>query len=81
MALGRVVVSTSIGAEGIDAEHGKEIYYANDAKQFVDSLVDVADNPNNMHSISKNARQFILEQFDRNTNAKKLYSVYESLLD
>lgn len=39
MAMGKVVVSTAIGAEGLDVHDGKDILLAEDPKDFADSVV------------------------------------------
>jgi polysaccharide biosynthesis protein PslH len=39
MATGKAVVSTTIGAEGLDVEHGRDILLADDAKSFSDSII------------------------------------------
>jgi polysaccharide biosynthesis protein PslH len=38
MAAGKAVVSTSIGAEGLDVHHGKDIILADDAKAFAEAV-------------------------------------------
>jgi glycosyltransferase involved in cell wall biosynthesis len=39
MAAGKAVVSTTIGAEGLDVNDGRDILLADDAKSFADSIV------------------------------------------
>ncbi|MDT5063399.1 MAG: polysaccharide biosynthesis protein PslH [Acidobacteriota bacterium] len=39
MATGRAVVSTTIGAEGLDVHHGQDILLADDAGEFADSVI------------------------------------------
>jgi len=39
MAMGKAVVSTSIGAEGLDVHHGRDILLADDAPTFADGIV------------------------------------------
>lgn len=39
MAMGNAVVSTSIGAEGLDVRHGCEIFLADEATKFADAVV------------------------------------------
>jgi glycosyltransferase involved in cell wall biosynthesis len=39
MATGCAVVSTSIGAEGLDVEHGRDLLLADDAESFSDSVI------------------------------------------
>jgi len=39
MATGKAVVSTTIGAEGLDVQHGKDIILADDAKSFAQAVI------------------------------------------
>ena len=39
MATGKAVVSTTIGAEGLDVHHGRDILLADDAESFADSII------------------------------------------
>lgn len=39
MATGKAVVSTTVGAEGLDVHHGEDILLADDAESFADSVV------------------------------------------
>ena len=39
MAMGKATVSTSIGAEGLDVHHGRDIVLADDPASFADSIV------------------------------------------
>ncbi len=38
MALGKVVLTTSVGLEGIEARHKKEVLVADTSKEFLDAL-------------------------------------------
>jgi glycosyltransferase involved in cell wall biosynthesis len=39
MAMGKAIVSTTVGAEGLDVQDGKDIFLADDAKTFSDRLI------------------------------------------
>jgi glycosyltransferase involved in cell wall biosynthesis len=39
MAAGKVVVSTSIGAEGLDVHHGRDIMLADDPRSFAQAVI------------------------------------------
>jgi len=45
MAAGRAVVSTTVGAEGLDVQHGEDIVLADDANAFADAVVQILINP------------------------------------
>ncbi len=80
MALGKTIITTTIGAEGIEAESGTHILKADTKDQFVDCvskyLVDVKE----LSEISRNARKLIEDKYDYLKRAKTLVDEYESLL-
>lgn len=39
MAMGKATVSTSVGAEGLDVQHGRTIFLADDPRQFAEALI------------------------------------------
>jgi glycosyltransferase involved in cell wall biosynthesis len=39
MAMGKALVSTSIGAEGLEVENGRDLLLADDASRFVDAVI------------------------------------------
>jgi glycosyltransferase involved in cell wall biosynthesis len=59
MAVGRPVVSTPIGAEGLDAQAGKHLLLADDPTQFAASVIEVLTKPRLAESIASDARQFV----------------------
>lgn len=79
MALGKVVISTTIGAEGIDAVHKESILIADSPTEFLACVKWLMDNPKRMDEVGKAARIFISENFDEGRNAEKLLRFYKSL--
>ncbi|MEM9545279.1 MAG: glycosyltransferase family 4 protein [Bacteroidota bacterium] len=71
MALARVVVSTSVGMEGIHAKNKEEILCADSPKDFAAVLNWILKDIEVQHKISSNARDFIADHFDVDTNAKR----------
>ncbi len=59
MAAGRPVVSTSIGAEGLDSQAGKHLLVANNPAQFAESVIEILTKPRLAESIAAEARQFV----------------------
>ncbi len=80
MALGKVVISTSIGTEGIDALHKKSILIADRPADFLECIKWLNDDPERMYEIERNARAFIGEHFDEGMNAERLLNFYKSIL-
>ena len=79
MALGKVVISTTIGAEGIDAVHKESILIADSPTAFLACIKWLMDNPKRMKEVGKAARIFISENFDEGRNAETLLRFYNSL--
>lgn len=81
MALGRVVISTTIGMEGIDAEHRKEILVADSVEDFLKEMQFCMEQPEEMLQIGKNAQKFIQNQFDNLKIGSRLKDVFEKNQD
>jgi polysaccharide biosynthesis protein PslH len=77
MALGSVVISTRIGAEGIPAIHGTHILLADSKEEFLHALSFIFSQPQKLNEISLNARKFVEEHF----NAQKFGSEYLLFLE
>lgn len=80
MAMGKAVVSTSIGAEGIHAESGKNIMLADDPEAFYDAVKKCVENKEFCHSLGKNARELIRSDHDNQKLIRKLEAFYQSIL-
>jgi glycosyltransferase involved in cell wall biosynthesis len=77
MALGKPIVTTDIGTEGIPTENGQNIMIANDADQFVESITRLINNRELFDEIGKNAIGFIQEKFDNLSQASALIDFYK----
>lgn len=79
MALGRPVVSTSKGAEGLEIEPGKDYLLADDAKTFVESIGKLLVNHDLYEKIASKARQTVEHKYDWSQAAKKMMRIYDTL--
>lgn len=59
MATGRCVVSTSIGAEGLDAVHGRDIVIADDPARFAHECVTLLKDPIRRAALARSARSLV----------------------
>jgi glycosyltransferase involved in cell wall biosynthesis len=64
MASGRTVISTTVGAEGIDAEPGTQILLADEPHAFADTTVRVLRNPGLRDDIAARGRRLVEERYD-----------------
>ncbi|HTZ40599.1 MAG TPA: glycosyltransferase family 4 protein [Syntrophales bacterium] len=62
-ALSKAVVSTSLGAEGIDYTDGKDIMIADTAQAFADSVCMLLENRGECERLGRNARLLIEERY------------------
>jgi glycosyltransferase involved in cell wall biosynthesis len=56
MAMGKAIVSTSVGCEGLDVTHGKDILISDDPKDFADSIIKILKNQHMRSNLERNAR-------------------------
>lgn len=79
MSAGRAVITTSIGLEGIDAEHGTHLLIANSPQAFVDCISQLMATPNLADQLGKNARQLMQQRFSHEAAARTLGYFYGQL--
>ena len=77
MALGKPIVTTDIGTEGIPTENGKNILIANDADLFTDAITQLINDRDLSNRIGKSAIGFIQEKFDNLSQAEALIEFYK----
>jgi glycosyltransferase involved in cell wall biosynthesis len=80
MAMGRAVISTSIGAEGIACTDGRDILLANDADAFVAHMVQLTDDPERARRIGRAAHQLVVGHYSEAAIARDLSSFFQDLL-
>jgi polysaccharide biosynthesis protein PslH len=80
MALGKPIVTTDIGTEGIPTENGKNILIANDADQFIEAITRLISDRSLSDQIGKNAIGFIQEKFDNLSQAGALIEFYKKYI-
>jgi glycosyltransferase involved in cell wall biosynthesis len=79
MAAGRAVISTSIGAEGIEVTHRKNILIANNPDEFVDAIGECIASRDFCEQLGNNARQLIETDHSNQTLMKKLVVFYQQI--
>jgi glycosyltransferase involved in cell wall biosynthesis len=80
MALGKTVVTTSIGAEGIQVTDGHNILIADHSEDFVRAIEMLIENRQESERIGINAKQFIRENYDNMAITTDLADFYLNLL-
>ncbi len=79
-ASGIPVVSTPLGAEGLDTVHGRELLLARTAAEFVSATLEVFDHPERAELMARRARQVVEERWDWKVVAPRLEQCYRDAL-
>lgn len=77
MALGKPIITTAVGTEGISTTSGVNIVVTENAEGFVQSISDLIENRKYFDKISKNAIEYIHENFDNLSSAGSLIDFYK----
>ncbi len=80
MAMRKCIIATSMAAEGIMCEHGKDILIADTADEFYRSILQCITNPKKWHEIGDNARKTVERDHDINVISVRMLKVYEKLI-
>jgi glycosyltransferase involved in cell wall biosynthesis len=80
MALERPVISTTVGAEGLEINPGTDILIADDAQQFVDDIQLLLSSPETAQAIGKAGRRLVIEKYDWRVCLGGLERLYGRLL-
>lgn len=78
MSAGKVVITTTLGTEGIATENGKNIFGSDSAEDFIASMEKIASDKCLYDEISANARKFVVENYDNNVIASRLLDFYKA---
>src|SRR5690606_29034971 len=79
MSYGKAIVSTSIGAEGIKCESGKNIIIADNAPEFSKAVVTLLKDKALRQQIEQGAADFASKEFDNFKVVARLVQFYKQL--
>jgi glycosyltransferase involved in cell wall biosynthesis len=79
MAAGKAIVSTSVGAEGINYTNGLNIMIADKAEDFCNAILQLKRDSALRESVSFKARKLIEEEYDNDVLGKRVMKFLESL--
>jgi glycosyltransferase involved in cell wall biosynthesis len=80
MAMGRTIISTPIGAEGINYTDGKDVLLARTATEFVERILGLIDRPESVRAIGLAAHALVRDQYAEESIARDLIAFYQRLL-
>jgi glycosyltransferase involved in cell wall biosynthesis len=80
MALGKAIVSTKIGAEGLDVVQDEHIMLAESGQECADAISQLINDPEKLKQIGASARKLVETTFDNNRISQKLEKFYKELI-
>lgn len=80
MAMGKTVITTRIGVEGIEAANNKEVFIADTPQEFARKIIDVVQQPELIRQTGNAARKLIGEKYNRPLLIRDLLERYHRLL-
>lgn len=76
LSMEKAVVSTTIGAEGIEARQGEHLILADKPQCFADEVVGLMDDPEARERLGRHGHQLVCEKYDWKVVGKKLQLAY-----
>ena len=78
--MGKAIVSTSVGAEGLDLKDGEEIFIADEPTAFADAVTRLLTDASLRRRIGENGRIRVEQDYDWRSIGEKLYALYAKIL-
>ncbi len=79
LAMGKAIVSTSVGAEGLDLKDGEEIFIADEPKSFAEAVTRLLTDPALRRRIGENGRARVEKDYDWRSIGEKLHRLYTEI--
>lgn len=79
MAAGLPVVSTSVGAEGIDAMHEKTLLLADTPGAMAQACISLLESPHRRQQLGAAGRQFVRDKYDWSSIHERIRECYDGL--
>ena len=80
LAMGKAIVSTSVGAEGLDLKDSEEIFIADEPTPFADAVTRLLTDASLRRRVGENGRARVEQDYDWRSIGEKLHTLYESLI-
>lgn len=81
LALGKAVISTTLGAEGLDCEHKKNIMLADRSEDWIQAIQTLLDDPAMIKQLGQNGRQHVKDNFGLKAVTTELIQFYKELIN
>ena len=76
MAMGKAIVSTSIGAEGIPVVSGHDMFIADKPDVFAEAVIRLLEDTNTRREFGVRARQIVIREYDMEKIALTIDAIY-----
>ena len=80
LAMGKAIVSTTVGAEGLDLKDGAEIFIADEPTAFADAVTRLLTDAQLRRRIGENGRSRVEQDYDWRSIGEKLHALYTKIL-
>ena len=79
LAMGKAIVSTSVGAEGLDLRDGEEIFIADEPAAFADAVTRLLTDAELRRRTGENGRARVEQDYDWRSIGEKLHALYTQI--
>ncbi len=81
MASGMPIVTTQLGAEGLELKHEREVLFAETPEEFVTQIERLIHSPELRHTIGQNARKYVKERHRYDMLSAQLENLYKRIIE
>ena len=78
--MGKVIINTSVGKEGINGTHQEDFLVADSEEAFIQAIQFCVEQPGQALAISKHAQENATQQFNGGDAAQKIFDIYQMLM-
>lgn len=75
------VISTSIGAEGLDVINGKHLIIEDDISKFPDRIAELLDDQGHAKYLAKNGRRIVEDKYSWERYSNRMNQLYMEFVD
>ena len=79
LAMGKAIVSTTVGAEGLDLKDGEEIFIADEPNDFADAVIRLLTDSELRRRVGEYGRARVERDYDWRSIGRKLHEVYTKI--
>ncbi len=77
MAMGKPIVSTRLGAEGLSVQDGREMRLADRAEEFAGAVIDLLNDERRRRALGEQARRLVSDSYDWGAVIPKLEAIFD----